>query len=286
MGVSTTRHHFFVLASKEMPFFEHAAERTVFVEQFFDTPDNELLKRRCWLSQRDDDWFLKKEVLLSPSRPLFDRLSQVSIVDKCVKYELVEGTEAIVAELCRLLNKTLPPAKSAPQYYATKLVAYFTTHRTKLYPSNTSIRAPNVWIDASVFRDGRCYVVGTLDKPDGMTPSRQEIAKLFVNDLIVESPAPSKVIVYLSLYRPELLSDIDRAIAKSALDGYESACLLPSIPDYLRVVEPDHDKDEGAWTPRSEGDESDGELTSTEEKRRDAILLDIERALKLFPPGK
>lgn len=68
-GVATTRHHFFVLASNTMPFFDHAEEKVTFVEQFFDTAAHDLLRARCWLSKRDDKWFLKKEVL--PCSTLF-----------------------------------------------------------------------------------------------------------------------------------------------------------------------------------------------------------------------
>lgn len=182
----------------------------------------------------------------------------------------MEDEKAILTELRTLLKDG--QLRASPQHYCPVLLAYFTTHRTKLR-SSSDARSPNVWIDASVFRNGLCYVVGTLDQPDGMTPSSETTAKLLADDLAIATPAPAKVIAYLAKYCPHLLRQDEVAMATSALESYKDACLFDEIPSFLLAAPVAvYTKEDRAWDSSSDGEGDEEESSDDEEEEENSAV--------------
>src|SRR3546814_12416910 len=68
-------------------------------------------------------------------------------------------------------GQDLGAPKSSPRNYAPFLIAYFTTHRTKLVNLLSGSQYLDTWIDAAEFRDC-CYVFCTKNEHDVLTPTR------------------------------------------------------------------------------------------------------------------
>lgn len=166
-----------------------------------------------------------------------------------------------------------------PSKYAPNLFAAFTTHRTFL--NQKSGNSPRIWVDTSVFRDGKNYLIGTLDIPSTGSPTSKAVATMTTDGLSISGPAPSKLLMYLSLFRPDVpLPNDVRAAVKSMLDLYQKYCILDKIPAGLVVGDINAGKSQ--WSDDEEGaSKSDDSDESREEiADDDPKLLRIMESLK------
>ena len=197
---SKPKYHEHFTLSDLRPFIDERQQATIeeFDEEFLDTPDFQLMKRKegsCWLRRRNkNDWVFK-----------FAVKSQ----DGVLEYEEEKNYDAIMSHLNGL------GIASIPEF----CYARFKTIRYSFLVSEDI----SLWVDVSEFADEVFYAVGTVEVP--LRPGLVELRLNDVKDLYgVSFSAASKIVAFLYYFSPSLFASINPPESIAELDENSFDC--------------------------------------------------------------
>lgn len=177
----------------------HDAPHFQLKEEFFDTPNFDLLYDRMWLRCRGGQWSLK--VMFQPEATMSTRV--LEYIEYTDEKEILQNLLSS-AQDGDLLDKCT--ATSLEELIARGLLTcYQSFHTERIKPRKTMIPNLEYWLDRTSI-DGHSIEIFAMEAHDKFARSLfSKASNLFDLGL----PVPGKIVSYLTRYRSDILFDYD-----------------------------------------------------------------------------